>query len=246
MRRLSVIVPTLIAALSGAVLAAPPSKGKTELKPGVEPPPFVKLIPELEVKNASGIPGETRTFEATLTSKTGNQGPLAGKKVSFRIEGKSGTSVPGGKIAAGTATTDASGKAKVSLTLPELAQGNYALKASFAGDNQSAGSEGEGNLLMVKTITKVELSKLYWGTYKNEPGSPYGTFFAYLTRTSDNKGLSKPIIVKINGQTQTFNLQGGSQSFPLPGSSPWNVSVQFEGDAANGPSAAQKTYVAPN
>lgn len=246
MRRISVIVPTFIVALSGAALAAPPTKGRPELKPGVDTPPLTKVITEIEVKNASGIPGETRTFEATLTSRTGGQAPLAGKKVTFRIEGKNGTSVAGGKISAGNATTDASGKARVSFALPELAQGNYALKAAFAGDGQAAGTEGEGNLLMVKTITKVELSKLYWGTYKNEPGPPYGSFFVYLTRTSDNKGLSKPIIVKINGQTQTFNLQGGSQSFPLGTSSPWNVSVQFEGDAANAPSAAQKTYVAPN
>lgn len=197
------------------------------------------------MKNATGIPGETRKLEATLRSKIGKQGPLSGKKVTFRIEGKGDSSAPGGTIVVGSAPTDASGKATVSFTLPELAQGNHALKASFANDTLAVASEGEGNLLRVKTITKVELSKLYWGTYKNEPGAPYGTFFVYHTRTSDNQGLSKPIILKINGDTRTFNLKGGSQPFPLPGSSPWNVSVQFEGDAANAPSAAQATHAAP-
>jgi hypothetical protein len=238
-------VLTLSLAFCVSAFAAPPGKGTNPVKPGTEPGTAVKILTELAMTNASGAPGDTRTFEATLTSRIGNT-PVAGKKIVFAIEGKSGTSVPGGKINAGSATTDASGKARASLALPELAQGNYALKASFAGDNQATGSEGLGNLLMVKTITRIELSDLRWGTYKGEPGPPSGSFSIKVARTSDNQALAKPVTVNVNSKAWTL-AANALHTVPLPSdATTWNVKVQFEGDAANAASAAQKTFSKPN
>src|SRR5690606_14558201 len=83
---------------------------------GTAPPtPIVKSTPKplrfgkLAVTNAAAVPGETRTFEARFTLGSGDT-PIAGKSIAFRIEGKNGTSVPGGAIQVGAATTDATGK----------------------------------------------------------------------------------------------------------------------------------------
>lgn len=246
---LRTVLPVVVLSLSLAqtALGAPPNNNPNQGPPGLPAGPPTKLFTSLEVANASGAPGDAPTFEATLTARIGGA-PISGKTIRFAIEGKSGTSVPGGKINAGTAVTDASGKARVKFKLPELPQGNYALSASFAGDDRTASSEGVGNLLMVKTITKVELSDLIWGTYKGEPGPPSGTFSIKVIRTSDNEWLEKPVTITVNGKTWT--TPGKPQGFyyiPLPSNATtWNVHVQFEGDAANAASSAQKTYSKPN
>lgn len=191
------------------------------------------------------MPGEKRTYEAVLKTKAG--APIANKKVSFRIEGKNGTTVPNGAVAMGSANTDAQGRAHLNFSCPELAQGNYALKATFAGDDQWAADTAEGNLLVVKATTKIELSDLVWGTYKNEPGSPWGSINIILRRTSDNQAIAKPLVITVNGQTWTLSGNSLVHFVPLPtGASTWNVKVQFEGDAANIATAAERTYKKPS
>lgn len=245
MHRPALLVVTLSLTLAGTALAAPPEKGSSQVSPGSLPGPPPKHFTSLEVVNASGAPGDAHTVEATLTARIGGS-PIPGKTIRFTVEGKSGTSVPGGKINAGDGLTDASGKARVKLTLPELAQGNYALKASFAGDDRTASSEGLGNLLVVKTITKIELSDLRWGTYKGEPGPPSGSFSLKVVRTSDNQTLAKPVTVTVNGKTWTL-AANAQHTVPLPSdATTWNVKIQFEGDAANAASAAQRTYSKPS
>jgi hypothetical protein len=243
MKPLAATAALLVAAVSG--LAGPPATPRTQTGPAViAQPALTKLFSKLEVTNASGTPGDTRTLEATLTS-AGGGAPIAGKKVLFRIEGKDGTSVPGGKLNAGSGVSDASGKVKAAFALPELAQGNYALRATFAGDSGAVGSEGEGNLLLVKAKTRIELSELNWSGYKNEPGRPSGSFTIYVKRLTDSRGITRTVTVNVNGQEWRQLVDASGQPIPFPGHSPWQVHVQFEGDDAYMASAAQRTYVAP-
>ncbi len=240
------IALALAAVLLASAAAAAPTAG-----PAVTPTlkerelPKIKTPTKLEVKNAAAVPGEKRTLVATLTSGTN---PLAGKSVSFRVEGKDGTTVPGGAIDVGSDVTDAQGTAKVTFNVPELAQGAYKLVASHAGDAQTMGSTDTGNFGVIKGITKIELGDLIWGTYKNEPGPKTGSVIVKLVRQSDGATLAKPVVMTVNGQTWTV---GGPNStvimIPLPtNASTWNVKAQFEGDAANQASSSQRTYTKPN
>ncbi|HPC82439.1 MAG TPA: Ig-like domain-containing protein [Thermoanaerobaculaceae bacterium] len=241
----SIAARALLCLVASQAVAGPPATPRTAVRPGVATQaPLAKLFSKLEVKDASGPPGETRSLEATLTSSEGAS-PLAGKKIHFCVAGESGTTVPDGTLNAGSGVTDAAGKVKVSFALPELPQGNYVVHASFAGDSGAVGCEGEGNLLLVKAKTRVELSELNWSGYKNEQGPPSGSFTIYVKRLTDNKGIRKSVTVKVNGETWKQLIDASGQSIPLPGKSPWNVHVQFEGDEAHIASAAQRTYVAP-
>lgn len=202
----------------------------------------VKLKATMTGANAPGVPGEKKTLSATLKESSPGNPPLGGKTVSFSIKG---SGITGGEIHLKGGETDSHGKVTASLTLDEWPQANYKIQAAWKGDADHLPAVGEANLLMVKAITKAVLDDLVWGTYKNEPGPPMGSFRTDVKRTSDNTFLKKPLTVTVNEKTWTL----GTSNFhvvPLPqGGSPWKVHVQFEGDAANAPSAADRTYVQP-
>ena len=226
--------------------AAAPAIGTARPAPTAKPaPPKVLRMGKLAVKNTAAVPGERRTFEARFTAGSGDV-PIAGKNIAFRIEGKNGTTVPGGAIDAGSATTDTTGIAKLPFVLPELAQGAYRVTARFAADEDTAAASAEGNLGMVKGLTKIELSDLTWGNYKNETGAPFGTIFITLRRASDNGTLAKPIEMTVNGKTWTIG--GSSSVMSIPVTAPpttWNVRARFMGDDANQAAEAQRTYTKP-
>lgn len=237
----AVVVPSLVFALASH---AAPVTAKPQPTVVARPPQAIKTLTELTMKNVGTVPGEKRTYEATLKAKDGT--PLANKKVVFRITGKNGSQVPNGTILVGDDMTDAQGKAKVDFALPELAQANYALKASFAGDDNTFGSNAESNLLVVKAVTKIELGDLIWGTYKNEPGPPYGSIGIKLVRTSDGSSLSKPLKITVNGNTWTLQGNVYHQIALQPSNaSSWNVKVQFDGDDYAIASGAERTYKRP-
>lgn len=251
--RLAAVLAALPAVfLVSATGAAPPARTAQPAPaptaaPVVRPQMKLKVMTELTMKNVGTVPGEKRTYEAVLKTKNGGA-PVAKKKVSFRIEGKNGTTVPNGAIAMGSDETDAQGRARLEFSTPDLAQGNYTLKAVFSGDDATLGDTVVANLLVVKAIAKFQLSNLMWGTYKNEPGPPYGTISIQLVRDSDKRSLAKPVTITVNGKT--WNLPA-SQSYhqvvlqPMSANS-WNVKVQFEGDAYTIATGAERTYTKPN
>ncbi|MFZ5788201.1 MAG: hypothetical protein ACOY3Y_17320, partial [Acidobacteriota bacterium] len=97
-----IAVRTLVFLVAAQAFAGPPATPRTALRPGIaSQAPLAKLFSKLEVENASGLPGETRSLEATLTSSEGAS-PMVGKKVLFRVVGKNGTSVPCGTLDAGS------------------------------------------------------------------------------------------------------------------------------------------------
>lgn len=236
------LAATLLATSTAS--AAPGVSATPAPTAAAKPRVTARQVTKLEAKNAAAVPGETRTLEATLTT-AGK--PVAGKTVRFRIEGKDGTSVPGGAIEAGSAVTGEDGKAKLAFAVPELAQGAYRLKAIFAGDTQAMSSNDDANFGLIKGITKLELGDLIWGTYKNEPGSPTGTVMVRLSRASDGKALAKPVSVTVNGKTWTIGGPGSLiMMLPLPtNATSWTVKAQFEGDDANQASSAERSYSKP-
>lgn len=232
-----------LTSLVATAAAAPvdPTPGPT-VSPGTGPK--VKLMTTLTAKNVAAVPGESKTFEATLTNKQG--AGVWNKQVSFYLTGKNGSSVPGGRILVGRALSDGAGRAAVSFALPELAQANYTIIANFAGDDGAMAASDEANLLMVKGIVSVDFGSLSWGTYKNEPGSPYGTIGFSLRRTSDGKALERPVTITVNGNS--WQLSGQIyHSIALPqNATTWTVKVQYDGDTVYAAGGGQKTYTKPS
>jgi hypothetical protein len=224
---------------------------------GLEPAPVEKVGPKiklraltkLSLKNGLGIPGQPREAEAVLARAVGDA-PVGGKSIAFSLEGKSGTSVPGGAIALGAGVTDASGVAKVSFVIPELAQGAYRLTASFAGDEETGAAKAEANFGVVKGQTNFEMGQLVWSTYKNEPGPKTGSVAIVLRRTVDSASLKKRFWITVNGQRWQVGSPNGMSAIvtiPLPSAAnTWNVKAEFEGDDANLATSAQRTYAKPN
>ena len=238
------LLPSALLVLAAGASAAP-TVGTAAPSPTVKAAPKVLRIGTVSVTNTLAVPGETRTLEARFTSGAAET-PVAGKSIAFRIEGKDGTTVPGGAIAAGSAVTDATGKAKLSFAVPELTQGAYRLIARFAADDDTAAATGEGNLGMVKGLTKIELSDLSWGTYKGESSAPFGTVFVTVRRVSDARALAKKVRMTVNGKV--WEIGGSSTQMPIPLTAPpstWNVKAEFLGDDANQPVEASRSYTKP-
>lgn len=226
----------LPASTIAAPVVATPTPGPA---PTVQQQPKMILTTEVTPKNVIAIPGETKTFQATLTA--GGNG-VAGKTLIFI----SGPPIGGGVL--GTGVTDAQGVARISYTLPEVPQGAYGYKVRFQGDDGARSSQNDANISMVKGITKVELGDLIWGTYQNEPGPKTGTIMIKLVRPVDGKALNKQLTVTVNGKT--WNVGGSSTGsgivmLPLPDANAWNVKAQFFGDDANLATQAERTYSKP-
>jgi 6-phosphogluconolactonase (cycloisomerase 2 family) len=91
------------------------------------------------------------TLSATLTTPAG---PLAGKTVSFTLNGSP----------AGSAVTDATGVASVTASLTGFAAGSYPITASFAGDVNNTSATGSSTLTVnpaVLTVTSANATRIY-------------------------------------------------------------------------------------
>ncbi|MFL6387045.1 MAG: MBG domain-containing protein [Terriglobales bacterium] len=110
-------------------------------------------ITSLAVAPASGTYGGSTTLSATLTIPTG---PLAGKTISFSLNG---TSI-------GSAVTDATGLASVPASLVGIAAGSYpaGVTASFAGDATNKAASGSADFTVnpaVLTVTSADATRIY-------------------------------------------------------------------------------------
>lgn len=224
-----------LAALLAAVHAAPalavdpPKSAPNALR---TPVPVTNLVVSVEVSNVAAIPGEKKTFTATLK---GVPSP-GGRVITFRVP------------AAGlqkSVQTDTQGKATTEFVLPEIAQGSYPIEGIWDVEAKGKNVVGSGKLTMIKAPTKVDL-ELTYGTYKNE-GGPRGSMMATVKRAHDGQVLKKPVILAINGDSRPLPTND-YQAAPLGDpdkSGRWVVKVQFEGDATYAASAAEKTLVKP-
>ena len=110
---------------------------------------------QLFVSPASGSYGGTTSLSATLTA---GMAPLAGREVSFTINGSS----------AGTTTTDANGVARLAdVSLSGLSPGTYPVQATFAGDDTYSPSSAATDLVIAKLtplVTWPTPSPIVYGT----------------------------------------------------------------------------------
>ena len=98
----------------------------------------------------SGQYGDTVTLSTTLTRTVGAVA-LASKSITFKIDG----------AVAGTGTTDASGVATASFTIPlTLAAGDRTITAEFAGDPDNLASTGTGTLTVTKLSTTASVQNV--------------------------------------------------------------------------------------
>jgi len=244
----AVVIPAL---LGSEVVRAAPVSGAPPIQ--VQPPPAKKVnrTTELTAQNVVGVPGETKTFEASL--KAGEQ-PVAGKSVVFEIEWRRSADGRNWKEVYGSAKTDMNGKASAPIVLPGLNQGTYVVYASFAGDDDARASKAQASLSMLKAVSKVELGDMTWGFVAGSPGGTRPSITVLVTRTSDGMSVTngKDSTITINGQSQPLSSAApyrkpGVDTYVvlLPIAEQWIVNVQFDGNGSSTPSAAMRTYTKP-
>jgi 6-phosphogluconolactonase (cycloisomerase 2 family) len=106
----------------------------------------------LAVSAASATYGSASTTLSAVLTTPG--GPLAGKTVSFTLNGSP----------AGSAVTDATGLASVSASITGLGAGSYPVTASFAGDVNNTAASGSATLIInpaVLTVTSANATRIY-------------------------------------------------------------------------------------
>jgi uncharacterized repeat protein (TIGR01451 family) len=130
----------------------------------------VDAIPtSLTVTDVTGSKNQTVNLEATLVDTAHGNAPVSGKTISFKVNG----------VDAGSATTDANGKATLAYPI-DLVGGTYNIEAAFLVDTQYAGSTGTGSL-------KVNQSSIYVLTTVSKNNPTVGETIT-LTFKLGNKG----------------------------------------------------------
>jgi hypothetical protein len=94
----------------------------------------------------------SRQVRLTAVLKDSASNPLSGKTISFAYKQSTATTWTN----AGTATTDSSGAASVTVTV--ATPGTYDFKASFAGDDQYEASDATITNYTVKDKTSITLT----------------------------------------------------------------------------------------
>jgi hypothetical protein len=145
------------AALSSAALLAGPARAADAPKTGSSAPrspipaaaeAAIVRGATFDVVNVTGAPGVKKTLTATLREESPGNPPLAGKTASFRVSGNGMAPV---ELKA--SDTDAEGKTTASYTIPDLAPGNYEVRAAWKGDVGHKPATGVGKLTVVKPPT---------------------------------------------------------------------------------------------
>lgn len=218
-------IPATCLALAAVTLAAPPGNS-----PPVRPPGTLPAPEKIEVKPAMGVVGATVTLEATLTR---DGAPVPGRALSFTIKGR------GANINAGSATTDASGKAKLGFKVPELAQESYELTALSVGGQQASAATGKAGLGVFKADVKLSVAE-----GKPNPGAkgkPKGDMNARLlrvsmTRLTDSAEVDRKVKVFLDGKLFEEVRSNGAVRLPeipeVMAVGNWNVEVIFDGDGS--------------
>lgn len=182
--------------------------------------------------NTGGQIGSTVPLTATLLRTTDNA-PLAGRTVSFTVNGAN----------AGSGVTDGTGEATVNYVIPELAVGNYAIVASFAGEAKHAASNGNANLRVLAADTTVTVSNVN------------GRRGATVNLTATLRNANNTAV--LSGKTLTFFVGGvnvgnavtnasgvATRSYVIPTGLALGahaINVQFAGDAMYNPSNGNGT-----
>ncbi len=167
---------------------------------------MVQSMPtSLTVTNSSGQSGSAATLTAKLLrSDTG--AVVVGRTVSFKLAG----------VVVGTATTDATGTASLTYSIPSgTSAGALAIAANFTGDTSYSASSGAATLTVTAIPTALALANV-----TGQSGSSV-TIVAVLTHSDTGAPLpGKTVSISVNGSvvgTATSDTNGNaSLSYPIP------------------------------
>lgn len=210
-------------ALSAVALAAPPGNSPPLRPLGTRPAPET-----IDVKPTMGVVGANLTLDATFTQ---NGAPVPGSALSFTTKGQ------GAHINAGSATIDASGKARLPFKGPELAQESYELTALSAGGPQTVPVSGKAATGVCKA--DVALSVAETKPEAGRKGKPKADMSARLprssmTRLTHNAEVDRPVKILLDGKLYEEVESNGLVKLPeipeVMAVGNWNVEVIFEGD----------------
>jgi Big-like domain-containing protein len=176
------------------------------------------------IDNVSGTAsfGGTATLTATLNSATGTG--LAGKVVSFTLDG----------AFAGTAVTDSSGVATLTgVTQNDTVSTPGTIVASFAGDSTNKLSQNTGNLVVSQSSTTTTLTS---SANPSATGAPV-TFTATVAAVSPGSGTPTGTVTFKDGATiigspatLTAGVATVSTSTLTASGSPHSITAVYSGD----------------
>lgn len=178
----------------------------------------------ISVPNVTAQVGQPVLLAATLVQSSNSAG-VAGKSLTFKVDG---VAVPGSP-----ATTDSTGKATVSYTPAEGSIGSHTISVAFAGDSGYNASTGSGTLTVGRGGTVLVVQNV-----SGSAGSTV-TLRASLTRTGDNAPLSGKSITFTVGTAvlspATTDASGvATKSYAIPSTTGAGavipVSASFGGD----------------
>lgn len=177
------------------------------------------------IPNVAGYPGQTVTFSATLKNAAGIA--LAGRTVSFSLDG----------TPIGSATTDSSGKAKLSYLIPGNATlGKHTLIAISTGDSNYGTVAKFATLTVTQIPTKLPVypNAGYAGTSVNLCARLFDAFNAPMVGAtlsySMNGALLGTAITDATGQAKfPYAIPAGTASGIYP------FTVTYAGDATHLP-----------
>ncbi|RYG22560.1 hypothetical protein EON82_16725, partial [bacterium] len=162
--------------------------------------------------------GESARLSATLTSQ---EGPLAGRTVSFKIGGAE----------VGAATTDEHGAATLDHKVEEGPAGQLSVAASFDGEDGYAPVSDSDSLEVLRAPTEIAVSSL-----EAKVGAPV-SLRAALSRTTDGKPLpGKSLEFLVDGNAVGSATTGADGAAELPfdtsglSAGPHTVLVRFAED----------------
>lgn len=237
---LSLVCASSLVFVGGVGHAAPPVQAAPTMTAKPVPPVQVKRLTKMSTKATAAVAGETRNVKATL--KGTDEQPIAGKTVSFRLSGvrPNGQSVI---IAMGNDATNAQGEATVAWKVTELGAAAYKLTATFAGDDNTAGSSDDANFGVIKGLVKIELGNVAYGALDSHGGPKFHTAIVTMRRESDGSSLSRSVKITMNGNVRTVSLDPIAQLLLQPDNAQqWTVQAQFDGDDSYQATATTRTY----
>ncbi len=193
--------------------------------------PVTKAGSAISVAAVTGQIGQTVVLSATL-HRTTDGATLPGRILDLSVAG----------VVVGSGTTNASGSAQVSFTIPEsLGVGGKAILVSFAGDSTTLSSAGQGLLSVLRADTSIAVPDV---------DGMFGfvvPIYAQLRRTTDGALLAgRSLTFKIEGPvvgsvtkigTAKTNAFGFARlDYLVPWRAGTTIVVEFAGDANDNPS----------
>ena len=168
----------------------------------------------IAVSNVSTFNGNVVNLTAKLT---GTDGPVAGKNITFKVNGAS----------VGSASTDENGIATLNYTVTQT-EGNYNLTADFAGDYVYVASTNTGNLKVNVINTNIAVNNIKFLNGKTV------NLTANLTDVNGTPLAGKTINFNLNGDTAgtavTCANGVATLSYKLNKSGNYPITADFAGD----------------